>query len=117
MMQSLLEGIALRTQEVMVAVNRHSSKGSAISIDGGLAANPYFGQFLCDALDRRVRVATSADLTALGVARMAMIGAGAASLPALPKPAQQYLPLNPLPPNLIARFGIAILRSKGWKGF
>ena len=117
MMQAVLEGVALRTLEVMVTMNRQPPRTAAISIDGGLAANPYFGQFLSDALDRQVRVAATADVTALGVARMAMIGAGTTELPALPKPAQHYLSLNPLPANLISRFGIAILRSKGWKGF
>jgi len=117
MMQALLEGVALRATEVMTAIARQGGKGKSLSIDGGLSANSYFCQFLANAMDRQVSVASSADLTALGVARMAMLGAGAKSLPTLPSPTKQFLPLDPLPANLIARFGIAILRAKGWKGF
>lgn len=117
MMQALLEGIALRAAEVMDAMARQGARGNSISIDGGLAQNPYFAQFLANALNRRVNVAASTDLTALGVARMAMLGAGAKTLPALPQSTNPFLPLDPLPSNLHSRFGIAILRAKGWKGF
>jgi glycerol kinase len=117
MMQALLEGIALRAAEVMSAMSRQGARGTSVSIDGGLAANPYFGQFLANALNRRVNVAASSDLTALGVARMAMLGAGAKTLPPLPQSTQSFLPLDPLPAQIHSRFGIAILRAKGWKGF
>ena len=117
MMQAVLEGIALRAVEVMEAMGRQGGRGAALSIDGGLSQNPYFGQFLSNALAREVIVASSADLTGLGVARMAMIGAGATALPPLPAPKQAYLPVDPLPANLHSRFGIAVLRAKGWKAF
>jgi len=117
MMQAVLEGIALRACELIDAMARHGGRGTAISIDGGLSKNPYFGQFLSNALNRQVSVASSADLTGLGVARMAMIGAGATELPPLPPPTQSFQPVDPLPANLISRFGIAVLRAKGWKAF
>ncbi len=117
MMQALLEGIALRAAEVMNAMARQGARGNSISIDGGLASNAYFAQFLANALNRRVNVAASADLTALGVARMAMLGAGVKTLPPLAQSTTPLLPFDPLPANLHSRFGIAILRSKGWKGF
>ncbi len=117
MMQAVLEGIALRAAEVMQAMSRLGAKGDFISIDGGLAANPYFGQFLANALNRNVTVAGSTDLTALGVARMALVGAGQTRLPPLPPPPRNYFPVNPVSAAHHARFGIAILRSKGWKTF
>ena len=117
MMQALLEGIAMRAAEVMDAMTRQGARGNSISIDGGLAQNPYFAQFLANALNRRVNVAASTELTALGVARMAMLGAGAKILPALPQSKNFFLPLDPLPSNLHSRFGTALLRAKGWKGF
>ena len=117
MMQALVEGIGLRACEVLNAMSRKSGRSNVVSIDGGLSDNPYFSQFLANALDRRVVVAGSADLTALGVARMAMVGAGAKSLPPLPPPAQQFAPTDPLPAALHSRFGIAVLRSKGWRAF
>jgi glycerol kinase len=117
MMQAVLEGIALRAAEVVKAMDRQGSKGDFISIDGGLANNPYFGQFLANALNRVIVVAGSSDLTALGTARMAMVGAGAKTLPPLPKPQRSYMPTAPLSAALHSRFDIAILRSKGWKSF
>jgi glycerol kinase len=117
LMQAVLEGIALRAAEVVQAMNKQGAKGEFISIDGGLAANPYFGQFLANALSRNVTVAGTPDLTALGVARMAMVGAGQKNLPPLPPPHRNYFPIAPLSAALHARFGIAILRSKGWKNF
>ncbi len=113
MMQAVLEGVAMRASQVVKAMG----KGEFISIDGGLANNPYFGQFLANALNRMVVVAGSADLTALGTARMAMAGAGAKTLPPLPAPRQSFLPTAPLSAALHSRFDIAILRSKGWKNF
>lgn len=117
MMQALLEGVALRAMEVMQAMGRLGAKGTAISIDGGLAENPYFGSFLANALNLNVDVAGSSDLTALGVARMAMLGAGAKTLPPLPPPRLRHRPDHPLTAKERSRFGIAIIRSKGWKGF
>lgn len=117
MMQAVLEGIALRTQEVVRSMDRQSEKGSFISIDGGLSDNPYFGQFLANALNRKVVVAGSADLTALGTARMAMIGAGIKSLPPLSRPKHIFEPKEPISAKLLSRFDIAVIRSKGWKNF
>ncbi len=117
MMQSVLEGVALRATEVMDAMSRHGARGISLSIDGGLSRNPYFGQFLANALSRRVSVAASADLTGFGVARMAMRGLGVVELPPLPRASQQYVAVEPLPSALLSRFGIAVLRSKGWKAF
>ncbi len=117
MMQAVLEGVAMRAAEVLAAMGRLGAKGDFISIDGGLSANPYFGQFLANALNRTVTVAGSSNLTALGVARMAMVGAGQTHLPPLPPPQRNYHPSGPISAALHARYGIAILRSKGWKNF
>jgi glycerol kinase len=113
MMQAVLEGIAMRAAEVI----RVMGKGDFISIDGGLANNAYFCQFLANAIKRSVAVAGTADLTALGTARMAMVGAGSSILPPLPAPRQIFQPTAPISASLYARFDIAILRSKGWKNF
>ena len=42
----------------------------------GLSRNAYFNKFLARALNKTVMVQSSADLTALGTARLAMLGAG-----------------------------------------
>lgn len=71
LMKSILEGIAFRAAEVIAAMDSLVHISQTISIDGGLSTNPYFCQFLADVLKRRVRVQTSAELTALGTAQLA----------------------------------------------
>lgn len=115
MMQALLEGIALRAAEVMEAMAASLTLRDQISIDGGLANNAYFTQFLANALSRTVTVASSTELTALGAARMAMAGLGASKLPPLPRPARTYKPLAPIAPESRGRFGAAISRARAWK--
>lgn len=115
MMQALLEGIALRAAEVMEAMAASLPLREAISIDGGLANNAYFTQFLANALCRTVTVASSTELTAMGTARMAMAGLGASNLPPLPRPARIYLPHTPITAELRARFSDAVSRAKAWK--
>ncbi len=115
MMQAVLEGIALRAAEVMQAMAGLLPLQEIVSIDGGLANNPYFASFLANALKRTVTVASSTELTALGTARMAMLGAGARSLPPLPKPAHVYEPEAALDAEARARFSSAINRTKGWR--
>jgi glycerol kinase len=117
LMQAVLEGVALRAQEVLRAMDRLGGKGNVISIDGGLSDNEYFGQFLANVLNRKVVVAGSADLTALGTARMAMLGAGARTLPPLPTPKKSFEPHEPVSAKLLSRFDIAVIRAKGWKNF
>lgn len=115
LMQSLLEGIALRASEVMRALAREAGPLTNISIDGGLSKNDYFIKFLANALDCPVNVAAVSELTGLGCARMAMSGHGSEELPPLPPSAAIHAPKNPLSPNLHHRFSRAVERSKKWK--
>ena len=115
MMQSVLEGIALRAAEVISAMSELVPLGAEISVDGGMARNGYFLQFLADALQKTILVPSTADLTALGTARMAMRGAGADALPALPPPQRHVRPKSPLGPDIKRRFSDAIIRAKSWK--
>lgn len=116
MMQSLLEGIALRAAEVVDAITQLVPLGPALSVDGGMVRNDYFLRFLASVLGRRVVVPATADLTALGTARMAMRGAGVTGLPPLPPPAYVYEPNNPLDAASRARFSEAVKRAKAWRG-
>ena len=50
--QALLEGIALRTAEVVAAMAEQVALADRLSIDGGLARSAYFAQFLADAIGR-----------------------------------------------------------------
>jgi glycerol kinase len=118
LMQSLLEGVALLAQTVMAAIDKLSPLAPVLSVDGGLTRNRYFTRFLADAMDKRVRIPSSAELTGLGAAQLAMIGAGLAdlnSLPPPPPPKAEIAPGAPLSANLHARFSTAIERSKAWR--
>src|SRR5690606_35903969 len=76
LVRAVLEGVALRTAEVVAALDRTVGLRSSISIDGGLSRNRYFCRFLADTLGRTVSVATMPELTALGTAELAALGAG-----------------------------------------
>jgi glycerol kinase len=53
-----------------------SPVAAPISIDGGMTRNPWFCQFLADALGREVVVSDEPELTALGTAMLAAEGIG-----------------------------------------
>ncbi|GLS20742.1 carbohydrate kinase [Labrys miyagiensis] len=74
--KAVLEGIAYRGAELIEALGGEGD--GPVSIDGGLARNSYFVQFLADAMARPVCLQESAELTALGLAEMAYL---ASSLP------------------------------------
>lgn len=115
LMQSLIEGVALRAAEVVAAMAELLPLGAAVSIDGGMARNPYLQQFLADVTGRSIVVPSSTDLTALGTARMAMRGLGAATLPELPPPASSVRPVGTYGPQARSRFATAVTRARGWK--
>ncbi len=75
LMQSVLEGIALRAVEVVNAMQQfdfsNNASSDSISIDGGLSVNGYFCQFLSNVLQREVNVQSFSELTALGTAQLA----------------------------------------------
>ncbi len=76
MMQALLEGVAMRMAEVCGAMQSALELGSPVSIDGGMAANRYFGQFLADTLQRELIVSDQPELTAIGTAALAAEAVG-----------------------------------------
>jgi glycerol kinase len=115
MMQALLEGIALRSAEVVQAMADLLPLAKVISIDGGLANNPYFAQFLANALGRTVTLAASTELTALGTARMTLRGAGATTPLPMLAPARIYTPDHPLTDDLRGCFSDAVSRARNWR--
>lgn len=79
LMQALLEGVAFRMAEVIGAMG--APAGHALSIDGGMARNPWFCQTLADTLERPLTIAAEPELTAAGTAALAAHGAGLAMAP------------------------------------
>jgi glycerol kinase len=115
LMQSLLEGVALRAAEVVGALAARVQLADSISVDGGMARNPYFLRVLAEVLQRRVVVPSSTDLTALGIARLALLGAGWRELPPLPPAARTVEPAEGWGAAARARFAQAVDRAKGWR--
>lgn len=93
LLQSLLEGIAVRSTEVIEAMNQVVAISGRISIDGGLSSNTYFKQFLANLLQRTIDCPSNNEMTSLGVALLARKGLGleteanwsASSTPTLPQ--------------------------------
>jgi glycerol kinase len=118
MVQSVLEGVALRAAQVIEAMNGLQPVSARLSIDGGLANNAYFRQFLAQALGRTVTVPASLELTGQGCALFALIGAGLATIGSLPPaaaPQASIAPGTPLDPKLRRKFADAVERSRGWR--
>jgi glycerol kinase len=118
MMQAVLEGIALRAGELMRAMAKLVPIADRLSIDGGVTHNDYFCNFLAAVLNRRLVVPSTAELTGLGAAQLALIGAGLAtidSLPSAPPASRTVTADEPLSTDLITRFGDAVSRCRSWR--
>jgi len=116
--RAVLEGIALRSAQVVTAMDRLAPVGETISIDGGVTRNGHFRQFLAEALGRAVTQPATPDVTSLGTAWLAMLGAGLvedpAMLPGRGGEALRHTPSDPLPAALHTRFADAVARARGW---
>ncbi|MFO1319123.1 MAG: FGGY family carbohydrate kinase [Burkholderiales bacterium] len=118
LVRAALEGVALRSAQALAAMSTHIPLSTAVSIDGPLARSEYFCDFLARALDRTVLVPASPDLTSLGCAQLAYIGAGLAPIDALPAaglPGRCASPVAPLSADHLARFDDAVSRARGWR--
>lgn len=76
MLQSILEGIAVRSAEVILAMDNIRPIGDTISVDGGLSSNNYFKQFLATLIQKRIVSPANREITAQGVALLARKGLG-----------------------------------------
>lgn len=118
LLQALLEGVALRTAQALAALDCHVPLKAQVSVDGGLTLNPYFCEFLARALGRTVVVPSTPDLTGLGCAQFAFVGAGhgpVETLPPVAPPDRVVEPEAPLPAAMHARFADAVMRARGWR--
>jgi glycerol kinase len=111
MVQAMLEGIALRAAEVIVAMDAQVPISGAIRIDGGVARSDYFAQFLATVLNRPVKRMEFDELTALGCAALA--GQGAAVV--LPDAGTLFVPQSDDGTAWAARFADAVARSRAWR--
>lgn len=115
--QAVLEGVALRVAQVIEAMGAHIGASCRLTIDGGLARNHYFCQFLADALGRALVTRRFDELTALGCAELAARGAGQ-SLPMPDNNIAQVFEPRATPGTAQAwrgRFADAVAKTIGWQ--
>ncbi len=116
--RSVLEGVALRAVQLVERFESIAGRPASLPVDGGLTHNEYFCRFLADAAALEVVVPAVAEITGLGAARMALLGAGLArdaqALPPLPPPARRYTPGTDLG-DARARFAEAVERARRWR--
>ncbi|KFB09306.1 FGGY family carbohydrate kinase [Nitratireductor basaltis] len=84
MVQSILEGVALRSCQVMEAMDRCVPLAHGICIDGGMSRNTYFTQFLADVSGRTISPAIMPEVTGLGTICLAGDAPGIAYDAAVP---------------------------------
>lgn len=71
MVQAVLEGVAFRTAEVFLALERNQPVNGRISLDGRMTENAFFVQFLSNVLQRELSLSSEPELTAIGTATLA----------------------------------------------
>jgi len=116
--QAVLEGIALRTAQLLDAIFHLTGQQDSLSVDGGLINNAYFCRFLADVTQCDIVVPVSPDITAFGTGRLALIGSGIAkdlaALTPAPEPQKIITPRKDLT-YLKDRFDEAVARSRNWR--
>jgi glycerol kinase len=109
--RAVMEGIALRAAQLVGAFAKVSGIGR-VSIDGGLSKSVYFTRFLANALGRKIMVAESADLTAIGLLQLCT---ALAAKPAQVSPQwRQVEPDGSSFDQIHSRFAEAVTRMRGW---
>jgi len=77
LVRAALESVAYQTLDLTSAMARDGAhRADAFRVDGGMAANDWFCQFLADILDARVERPVELETTALGAAFLAGLAAG-----------------------------------------
>jgi glycerol kinase len=75
--RAALESVAYQTLDLTEAMQRDGARrAQAIRVDGGMAANDWFCQFLADILEARVERPVELETTALGAAFLAGLATG-----------------------------------------
>ncbi|TLY97563.1 MAG: glycerol kinase, partial [Gammaproteobacteria bacterium] len=75
--RAALESVAYQTLDLTQAMQRDGARrADAIRVDGGMAANDWFCQFLADVLEARVERPVELETTALGAAFLAGLATG-----------------------------------------
>ena len=77
LVRAALESVAFQTLDLITAMTGDGARGAAaFRVDGGMAANDWFCQFLADVVDAPVMRPAQLEATALGAAFLAGLAAG-----------------------------------------
>ena len=80
-----LEGVAYQTRDLLDALKADGASVQSLLVDGGMTANAWAMQFLADVCEVEVACPVFQEVTALGAAKLAALGAGLIkSLDAIP---------------------------------
>jgi len=96
--RAALESIAFQIEDVVAAVDREVGPVATLLADGGPTGNRSLMQLQADTSGRRVQRALAPELSALGAAHLAGLGAGVwtrAELDALERPREVFQPAEP----------------------
>ncbi|MFN3991699.1 MAG: FGGY family carbohydrate kinase [Tabrizicola flagellatus] len=105
LMQALLEGVALRTAEVLDAMRSLHALEGPVSVDGGLSRNAYFVGFLSEVAGQDLVLPQASEQTAAGLAQMA---AEACGIPLVAvAPGRRVRAGQDLRPGRLTRFALA----------
>ena len=111
LIQAVLEGVALRSVEVLGAMDAAAPLRGAVSVDGGLTKNGYFLQFFADCLGRAVARQSEPEVTALGAA---MLAAEAVGAPPINGSERETTPARPGGAARRATFAKAVALARAW---
>jgi glycerol kinase len=117
--RAALESIPHQVCDVVDAVDRSVGRVRAIHADGGPTRNATLMQLQADLAGRPVLASRTAELSALGVAHLAGLGAGVwtqAGLEALPRDRDAYEPRSGETGPERARWRAAVARARGQAG-
>ena len=76
LVRAVLESVAYQSYDLFEAMRKDGSKTKIIKVDGGMVANNWFAQFLCDILNTKILRPAIQETTALGAAFFAGYQAG-----------------------------------------
>ncbi len=120
LVRATLEGIALRTRDVLEAMAKDTGQPiRSIKVDGGASANGFLMQALADISGVEVHVAAIRETTALGAAFMAGLGSGLwkdqSETSALWRESANFSPRKDRDVELLYQLWLrAVDRARGW---
>lgn len=114
--RAVLEGIALRSADLVEAARQESGLGlRRIRLDGGMSTNQLFVQMLADATRLPIDVSAEVEATTAGIIAAAKLGLGSTTLEQIAdsyRPGRSVEPGEPL--AAAARWAEAVERAEAW---